>query len=161
MQRTGPILFVLALLTLMLGGCQTGRGPILTVLLGPLANKQLAQELKNEVYPADAPLGDDLDVVVQRKGTRLVLTNRTARRYEKSQLWLNQQYVGRVDRIIIGAGHKFNRYALADFINASIHSLGSGWSSCSASWPCTLLPWGACFEKGKDTAPSYAKTLIS
>ncbi len=117
MQRTVPILFVLFLLTSMLGGCQTGRGPILTVLLGPLANKQLAQKLKKEVYPADAPLGEDLDVVVERKGTRIVLANRTARRYQKSQLWLNQQYVGRVDLIEIGAGHKFNRYALSNFIN--------------------------------------------
>jgi hypothetical protein len=117
MRRISPIFFALLLITPMLVGCQGGRGPILTVLLGPLADEQLAKELSKEVYPADAPKGDDLDVVVKREGTKIVLANRTARNYESSQLWLNQQYVGQVDLIVIGAGDKFNRYALADFIN--------------------------------------------
>lgn len=72
------------------------------------------EQLQVLPYPSDASVSDDLDVVVVRDGGALVLVNRTARRFENVQLWLNQQYVGLAPRIVIGDA---NRFDLLSFIN--------------------------------------------
>ncbi len=53
-------------------------------------------------YPASAEYGPDLDIVAQREGKRLILINRTARPYVDHRLWLNQQFVRDLPRIMIG-----------------------------------------------------------
>jgi hypothetical protein len=75
---------------------------------------KLAGELAQLVYPADAALGNDLDIVVIRNGGHIELVNRTATVPGPSELWLNQQYVGAVKSIPIGRGNQFD---LVKFIN--------------------------------------------
>ena len=62
-------------------------------------------ELSALEYPADADYGDDLDIVVVRKGQNLELANREPIVVEDKLLWLNRQYVTYVDRIVIGTGN--------------------------------------------------------
>ena len=62
-------------------------------------------ELSSLEYPADADYGDDLDIVVVRKGQSLELANREPIVVEDKLLWLNRQYVAYVDRIAIGNGN--------------------------------------------------------
>jgi hypothetical protein len=98
-----------------LGGC--------AALFGPKADPKLAAELSKLAYPKDAPLGPDLDVLVVRTGGALELVNRTPSTYRNMQVWLNQQYVARIDAVQIGspeglgAAASRNRLDLARFIN--------------------------------------------
>ena len=71
-------------------------------------------ELSRLSYPKDTQLGDDLNVVVVRKGEQIELANLTARAFDDVQLWLNQSYVGRVDRLDVGTD---NRFTLRHFVN--------------------------------------------
>lgn len=64
-------------------------------------------------YPKDSAV-DDLDIVVVQEQGEIILTNRTAWNYAKTQLWLNQQYVGFVEQVPIGAA---TRFQLVDFVN--------------------------------------------
>lgn len=59
-------------------------------------------------YPADAEYGPDLDVVVDREGSTVVLVNRTPAVYRDVRVWLNQQYVRELPRIEIGPGNRFD-----------------------------------------------------
>ena len=59
-------------------------------------------------YPAQSEYGPDLDIVVRRRGDRLVLINRTARPYVDHRLWLNQQFVRDLPRIRIGPDNTFD-----------------------------------------------------
>ena len=72
------------------------------------------EQLQVLPYPSSAPVTADLDIVVRRDGGALMLVNRTARRFENVQIWLNQQHVGLVPRIAIGDA---NRFDLSSFIN--------------------------------------------
>ena len=74
---------------------------------------ELVRHLAQTPYPS-AFLGADLDIVVVQDEGEIVLTNRTASRYPRSYLWLNQQYVGLLDQIPIGSEVRFQ---LVDFIN--------------------------------------------
>ncbi len=74
----------------------------------------LAQQLSQLVYPKDAPLGDDLDMLVIHNGEAIQLINRTPMIYRDVHLWLNRQYVARIDQVRIGTG---NHYDLAGFFN--------------------------------------------
>ncbi|MEX0777480.1 MAG: hypothetical protein WD042_17385 [Phycisphaeraceae bacterium] len=94
-------LFVL----LSLAGCS---------LLPGAADPKLVGALSKETYPADAPLGEDLDVLVVVDGSSLQLVNRTPNTYEHMLLWLDQQWVGNVERIAIGTDNHLN---LGKFIN--------------------------------------------
>ena len=97
---------ILLVLTLTLTvGCAI-RGPQLAASeLAPLA------ELR---YPADAPLGADLDMVVVREGGHIDVANRTAGSYSNVQLWLNEQWVTVAQRIDIGTD---NRFLLSHFVD--------------------------------------------
>lgn len=76
---------------MLLGGCGGG---------GQLAPWRV--ELASLPYPKDAPRGQDLDIVVETVGSSLLLTNRTPLIYRDVQLWINQQYVTRIEMIDIG-----------------------------------------------------------
>ena len=90
--------FVLLLLIVALPGCRRGPAPM----------PEHVQVLSQLSYPAEAELAADLDIVVVRRGSALLLTNRTAYPYEQMQLWLNQQYVSQIERITIGRENRFN-----------------------------------------------------
>lgn len=75
---------------------------------------KLAGELAQLVYPADAALGNDLDIVLVRNGRHIELVNRTATVPGPAELWLNQQYVGAINSVAIGRGNQFD---LIKFIN--------------------------------------------
>ena len=101
--------FSAALLVLVLiagAGCSTYRD--LT------ASPQAAQRLAALDYPAEAPYGPDLDVLVIRSDADIRLVNRTARNYSAMQLWLNQQWVADSGLIQIGTD---NTRLLTDFVN--------------------------------------------
>ncbi|MCC7145119.1 MAG: hypothetical protein IT443_01590 [Phycisphaeraceae bacterium] len=82
----------------------------------PKADEKVAAKLASLTYPKDAPLGDDLDIVVERGKSHIRLINRTPRSYQNATLWLNQQYVGEAVRIDIGST-KNNRLSLKKFTN--------------------------------------------
>ncbi|MEM6458046.1 MAG: hypothetical protein AAF710_01490 [Planctomycetota bacterium] len=106
MARVPRLLLSLAPLLLLLpAGC----APPIT-----LGQEQQRARLAALDYPADAPYGPDLDVVVRRDDRTLQLINRTPRRYADLRLWLNQQYVRDVPAIEVGPG---NRYDLRRWIN--------------------------------------------
>lgn len=101
--------FSAALLVLVLipgAGCSTYRD--LT------ASPQTAQRLAAIDYPAEAPYGPDLDVLVIRSDADIRLVNRTARNYSAMQLWLNRQWVADSGLIQIGTD---NMRLLTDFVN--------------------------------------------
>lgn len=77
-------------------------------------DQEQIQALRKLRYPADATVGDDLDILVVRRGGRITLSNRTPRSYENVLLWLNRQYVHPVGRIAIGPN---NTIALRTCIN--------------------------------------------
>lgn len=80
----------------------------------PKAEAKLAAELSRLVYPGQAPLGADLDVLVIRDGKHLTLANREPRSMDNVQIWLNQQWVTKVSRLSIGSQ---NRLDLRHFVN--------------------------------------------
>ncbi len=69
----------------------------------PVLDGPTAELLSGLRYPGQSEYGPDLDIVVVREGTSIRLTNRTPRRYDGMQLWLNQQYVREVEVLDIGA----------------------------------------------------------
>lgn len=93
-------------LGLWAGGC--------VELLEPRPEPQDVAVLSKLRYPAEAPLGEDLDILVVQEGRWLRLVNRLPQRFEKMQLWLNRQYVGQVEKIEIGTE---NLLELRRFIN--------------------------------------------
>jgi hypothetical protein len=80
----------------------------------PKAEAKLAAELSPLVYPGEAPLGADLDVLVIRDGAKLKLANREGQSFDDVQVWLNQQWVAKVGRLSIGSDNKFD---LRHFVN--------------------------------------------
>ncbi len=65
------------------------------------------------VYPKDAPLGEDYDIVVTQKGDSIKLNNRTPLAYTDVQIWLNQEYVRTIKEIRIGNAIGTNRFELS------------------------------------------------
>lgn len=56
------------------------------------------------MYPADADLGEPLEIeLVRLDRTRVRLENRTARRIEGGQLWVNQEFGGQLTSLGVGA----------------------------------------------------------
>lgn len=104
-------LLVVALAMLFATGCKT---------YGPGVNDEQVHQLALLPYPAEAPYGDDYDVVVLYKKhffrpANVELINREPRTLGPGQLWVNQQYVARIDEPIkIGTGNKIK---LTRFIN--------------------------------------------
>ena len=80
----------------------------------PVIDTDRASLLAAIPYPAGAKDGPSLDIVVERKGKRIELTNREPDVYVNMQLWLNRQYLHPVDRLEIGSGNVFE---LHQFIN--------------------------------------------
>lgn len=107
-----------------LAGCEGGAREVGTAVGTSVENTasvltdRLDQEqidaLRKLPYPADAPLGDDLDIILSRRGGRVTLINRTPRAYENVLVWLNRQYVHPAGRVAIGPD---NSFALRTFIN--------------------------------------------
>ena len=62
----------------------------------------MSEDLSLIVYPKDTETGEDLDIVALKRGNRLTIVNRTPRAYHDLQIWLNQQYVGKIDHLAIG-----------------------------------------------------------
>ena len=65
-------------------------------------------------YPADAPHGPDIDLLLVRSSEKIRIVNRTAYSYSGMQLWLNRQYVRDAGTIQVGTD---NLRTLTDFIN--------------------------------------------
>lgn len=80
----------------------------------PMADAKLAAELSPLVYPGEAPLGPDLDILVIRNGKHLTLANREPRSMDNVQIWPNQQWVANVSRLSIGSNNRLN---LTHFVN--------------------------------------------
>ncbi len=102
------VTLVLAVALAVLAGCRGG---------APEAVPEYITTLSQLAYPADAPHGPDLDLVLVRQGDAVKLVNLTARPYRDLQLWLNEQYVGLVDVIEIGNPIGGNRLPLSRFVN--------------------------------------------
>lgn len=101
-----PATLLLLLVLLPGAGCSTYRDST--------ASLQTAQRLSALDYPADAPYGPDLDVLVVRSNADIRLVNRTPRNYSAMQLWLNQQWVADSGLVQIGTD---NTRLLTDFVN--------------------------------------------
>lgn len=108
MTRPWILSFAVALAAplLLIGGCASdARDP---AFLAKLAKTN---------YPKDSARGEDVDIVVTRKGNTLKLNNRTPQSYENMQLWINQQYVRDVKILKIGNTAGENRFELTGFYN--------------------------------------------
>src|SRR5690606_3242740 len=88
-------MLLVGLLIVTAVGCQRGVRMADDALL-PLAQLR---------FPGEAPLGDDLDIVVVRHGSTIELANRTPNSYRDVQLWLNEQWVTVIEQIAIGTGN--------------------------------------------------------
>ena len=75
---------------------------------------QATAALADRDYPVEAEYGRDLDIVVQRRGHRVTLVNRTAEPVRGVELWLNRQYVRGITSIEIGEDNTFD---LRTFVN--------------------------------------------
>lgn len=73
------------------------------------------EELSRLSYPADAPRGRDLDIVVVQGNVAVELVNRTASRFRNVRVWINEQYVAPEMDLDVGRG---NRVDLRRFVNA-------------------------------------------
>lgn len=108
----------------LLVGCEGGAREVGTAVETSVENtasvltdrvdQEQIEALRKLPYPADAEMGEDLDIVVSRRGGRITLSNRTPQSYENVLLWLNRQYVHPVGRIAIGPD---NTVALRTCIN--------------------------------------------
>ena len=78
------------------------------------ATPQSIKRLAALDYPAEAPHGPDIDILLVRDGNELRLVNRTATPYSGMQLWLNRQWVRDIGTVQIGTE---NVRTLTDFIN--------------------------------------------
>ena len=84
-------------------------------LLGRQAGESAdVEQLAATPYPKDAPLGQDIDIIVVRDGGALRLVNRTPHSYSDMDMWLNQEWLGKVDTVVIGAD---NYVQLPAFVN--------------------------------------------
>lgn len=114
-HRTRLIMFIVMCLLASLG-CQAveevGEGVNPAVWL-PTASPENVSELAALPYPAAAPTRD-VDIILERDGSHVRMTNRTATAYEDVQVWLNREYVALVSAVAIGTG---NRIPLSAFIN--------------------------------------------
>ena len=106
-MRWHPAMLALPLIALSTSAC----GHFGASVPPPL---QAVDERAAPSYPADSPLGTDLDIVVVRDRATIELINRTARTYRGHQIWINQEYVTNADLIGIGTD---NRFALTSFID--------------------------------------------
>lgn len=77
-------------------------------------DSERARELAALPYPEQSQVGPALDIVARTEGDSLRLINREPQSFRNVQLWLNRQYVRRIDRIAIG---RSNRWSLTSFIN--------------------------------------------
>ena len=65
-------------------------------------------------YPAEAALGEDLDIIVTQAGGNLTLVNRTPRSFQNVQMWLNREYRADLGEIRLGSD---TRVSLKRFVN--------------------------------------------
>jgi len=105
MMRCSVLLAMTTATTMLVTGCA-----------GPTTQtpSQYRAELAQLTYPEQAEAGRNLDIHVVRRGNSVVLANRTPRDYEQMQLWINGEYVRKIDRLTIGTD---NRYGLNQFVN--------------------------------------------
>ena len=116
-HRTRLFMFVIITIGLFASlGCEAveevGEGVNPAVWL-PTESPENVSELAALPYPAAAPTRD-VDIILERDGRHVRLTNRTARAYEDVQVWLTREYVDMVSAVAIGTG---NRIPLSAFIN--------------------------------------------
>lgn len=112
---------VIIVLVAVLSGCTEPikppplpRLPQSAFLFGPTADRESRASFASLAYPAEAPAGLDLDIIIVQDGNTITLTNRTPHMFENVQVWLNQDYASVIEKIDIGPG---NRYKLNHFIN--------------------------------------------
>jgi hypothetical protein len=104
------------ILALILAGCSQPLAEVTQpeFLFGTRADPSLAGELSKLNYPKDAKVGPDLDMLALKKGDTIAIVNRTTLAYKDVQLWVNQQYVAKVNEIAIGINPSIS---LDNFIN--------------------------------------------
>ena len=66
------------------------------------------------VYPQQLPLEQPIDIEVVRTGNAVRLVNRSVRSYENVEIWLNQDYGARLNRVPVGASQSID---LESFVN--------------------------------------------
>ncbi len=98
-----------------------------TVGLGRAPEHARIEQLSKLIYPKDSDRGQDLDILVVRRGASLTFVNRTPRVYNDVEIWLNQQYVNTLGKIEIGQPGQNTDYNLAAFYNrhAEHYPIGS------------------------------------
>src|SRR5690606_2212666 len=98
-----------------------------TVGLGRAPQQDRIDQLAQLVYPKDSDRGQDLDILVVRKGASLSFINRTPRVYNDVEIWLNQQYVNKIATLDIGDPQGNSDFNLAAFYNkhAEPYPIGS------------------------------------
>ncbi|MEM1444933.1 MAG: hypothetical protein AAGF84_02665 [Planctomycetota bacterium] len=85
----------------------------------PVGSAEQRQRLAELDYPADAEIGQPLQLEVIRDGQHLRFINREPREFRRVTLWLNQQYAGVAERIAPGSYESVsaNSVPLGAFIN--------------------------------------------
>ncbi len=124
LTRFGCTALICLACVLVQGGCEGGAREIGSAVgtsventasvLADRVDQEQIDALRKMPYPAAADVGEDLDIVISRRGGRISITNRTPRSYENVLLWLNRQYVHPAGRIAIGPD---NILPLRTFIN--------------------------------------------
>ena len=69
---------------------------VLTACAGP------PRIVDGPVYPASLPHGATLDIQVIRRGTKIDVTNTSAREFPQATLWLNQRYARTIPGLAVG-----------------------------------------------------------
>ena len=73
-------------------------------------------------YPAEAPRGEALDILIVQHPREIEIVNRTAAVYEHVHLWLNQQYGAGLRRIKIGTEERYSLRGLKKYLG-EVYSL--------------------------------------
>jgi len=108
-----PVLLPLALVLLALPACDTFSNVRLLPNLDRVDPEE-SRALAELPYPTQVAFDASLDIVLRRDRGHVELVNRTPRAYTGVYLWLNQQYVARVDELTIGDNGGID---LGNFIN--------------------------------------------
>jgi len=78
------------------------------------ADQQEKEALAELPYPGQIDPADSLDIVVRRDRGSVVVVNRTPAVYTGVYIWLNQQYVARLDELTLGDNGEID---LQNFVN--------------------------------------------
>lgn len=75
---------------------------VATMLISACATPPPAQSPYAKAYPRQLSQSGSVDIQVVRKGTRIALTNTTARPFGPSTMWLNSRFCRPIDGLAVG-----------------------------------------------------------